>query len=59
MNNPMYFLQDIVRRGARMVGWEIGSAIESVIWSIGIFLVLMCCACFGCAAVAWQIMLHH
>ena len=55
----MNFIEPFIRRAARMIGWEIGSAIENVIWSIGIFLVVMCCACFGCAAVAWQIMVHH
>jgi hypothetical protein len=36
MNNPLVFLQDIIRRGARLVGWEIGEAIEGVMWTIGI-----------------------
>ena len=58
MNNPMYFLQDIVRRGARMVGWEIGEAIEGVMWSVGIGCFILCCAVFGCLAVAFQILRH-
>jgi len=33
MNNPLVFLQDIIRRGARLVGWEIGEAIEGVMWT--------------------------
>ena len=36
MNNPMNFLQDIIRRGAHLVGWEIGEAIEGVMWTVGI-----------------------
>ncbi len=59
MNNPMYFLENIIRRGARMIGWEIGSAIESVIWSVGIAIFLLCCSIFCCGAVAFQIMFHH
>jgi len=55
----MNFIEPFIRRGARMIGWEIGSAIENVIWSIGIFLVLMCCGCFACGAVVWQVMLHR
>ena len=54
----MNIIEPFIRRAARMIGWEIGSAIESVIWSIGIFLVVMCCGCFGVVAVAWQIMMH-
>jgi hypothetical protein len=59
VNNPMYFLQDIIRRGARMIGWEIGDAIENVMWSVGIGCSLLCCAIFSCGAVAYQIMFHR
>ncbi len=59
MDNPMYFLQNIIRRGARMIGWEIGEAIESVMWSIGIGCFILCCFIFGCGAVAFQIMFHR
>jgi hypothetical protein len=55
----MYSLQDIVRRGARMVGWEIGEAIEGVMWTIGIGCFILCCAVFACGAVAFQILFHH
>jgi len=44
----MYSLQDIVRRSARMVGWEIGEAIEGVMWTIGIGCFVLCCAVFAC-----------
>ena len=57
-NLAMNIVEPYIRRAARMVGWEIGSAIENVVWSIGIFLVLMCCGCLGCGAVVWQIMFH-
>lgn len=54
----MNILENLIRRAGRMIGWEIGNAIENVIWSIGIFFVLMCCGVFACGAVAWQIMFH-
>ncbi len=54
----MYIVENFIRRAARMIGWEIGNAIENVIWSIGIFLVMACCGCFVCGAVAWQIMFN-
>ena len=59
MNNPMYSLQNIVRSGARMVGWEIGEAIEGVMWTIGIGCFVLCCAVFACGAVVFQILFHH
>ena len=51
----MGILNNIIRRLAHRIGWEIGSAVENVIWSIGIAVLLMCCCAFGVAAVAWQI----
>ncbi len=59
MDSPMYFLQNIIRRGAHMIGWEIGEAIEGVMWSIGIGCFLLCCAVFVCGAVAFQIMFNR
>ena len=59
MNNPMYSLQNIVRRGARMVGWEIGEAIEGVMWTIGIGCFVLCCVVFACSAVVFQLLFHH
>ncbi len=59
MNNPMYFLQDIIRRGGRMIGWEIGEAIESVMWSIGIGCFILCCAVFACGVVAFQMFFNR
>lgn len=55
----MNIVENVIRRAARTIGWEIGSAIENVIWSIGIFLVLLCCGACGCGAVAWQLMFHR
>ncbi len=54
----MYIVENFIRRIARTIGWEIGSAIENVIWSIAIFFFLMCCGLVSCGAVAWQIMFH-
>jgi hypothetical protein len=54
----MIFVEQIIRRVTRMIGWEIGSAIESVIWSVGIGIVLLCCCGFGAIAVAYQIMFN-
>jgi hypothetical protein len=52
----MNIIENLVRRAGHLIGWEIGSAIENVIWSIAIFLTLLCCGCIMCGAVAWQIM---
>jgi len=52
MNNPLSFL---IRRLTRRIGWEITGAIENVIFSIVIGIVIMCCCGFGVLAVAWQI----
>jgi hypothetical protein len=54
----MNFIEPYIRRIFRMIGWEIGSAIESVIWSIGIGIFLLCCCGFGALAVAYQIMFN-
>jgi hypothetical protein len=54
----MNFAEYWIRRVTRMIGWEIGSAIESVIWSIGIGIALLCCCGFGALAVAWQIVFN-
>lgn len=51
----MNIIEQLVRRAARLIGWEIGSAIGNIIWSIGIGIALLgCCAC-GAIAVAFQI----
>lgn len=52
----MIFVERLIRRAARVIGWEIGSAIGNIIWSIGIGIGLLCCCAFGAIAVAWQIM---
>lgn len=54
----MYIIENLIRRAGRMIGWEIGNAIENVIWSIAIFFFLMCCCLVSCGAVAWQIMFN-
>ena len=59
MNNPLYFLQDVIRRAARLIGWEIGEAIEGVMWTIGIGCFILCCAVFACGAIAFQILFRH
>jgi len=51
----MNILETIIRRITHLIGWEIGNAIENVIWSVVIGIVVLCCACFGMVAVAWQI----
>ena len=50
----MLYLENIIRRVANLIGWEIKGAIENVIWSvvIGCFLIF-CCIC-GCLAVSWR-----
>lgn len=55
----MNIFEQLVRRAARVIGWEIGSAIENVLWSVGIGIALLgCCAC-GAIAVAFQIVFKH
>jgi hypothetical protein len=54
----MYFLENLIRRAARLIGWEIEGAIEGVMWSIGIGCFLVCCAVFAIGAVGWQILYH-
>ena len=55
----MYMAENLIRRVARMIGWEITGAIESVIWSIGVGCFVIFCALCGCLAVVWQIFLHR
>ena len=55
----MNVVEPFIRRAAHMIGWEITGAIESVVWSIGIALVLMCCCIFSCGAVAFQMIFHR
>ena len=55
----MYMFENLIRRVARMIGWEITGAIESVMWSVGIGCFVLFCALCGCLAVAWQILLHR
>jgi len=55
----MYMFENLIRRVARMIGWEITGAIESVMWSVGIGCFVVVCALCGCLAVAWQIFLHR
>ena len=56
MFNPMSLFENIIRRGARLIGWEIEGAIEGVMWSVGIGCFLLCCAVFAVGAVAFRIM---
>jgi hypothetical protein len=58
MNNPMGMFENLIRRVARMIGWEIGEAIEGVMWSVGIGCFILCCAVFGIGAVVWQIIFN-
>ncbi len=51
----MYMVEDLIRRVARMIGWEITGAIESVIWSVGIGCFVVFCALCGCLAVGWRV----
>jgi hypothetical protein len=47
---------NLIRRAAHSIGWEIGSAIENVIWTVGIGIFLFACAACSCGAVAWKLM---
>ncbi|HLF01689.1 MAG TPA: hypothetical protein VI547_06905 [Anaerolineales bacterium] len=49
----------VIRRLTHRIGWEISSAIENVIWSIGIGCLMLCCFGFIALAVAWQIMFNR
>lgn len=55
----MYFLQNLIRRAAHLVGWEIEGAIENVMWSIGIGCFLLCCLVVIVGAVGFQLVFHH
>jgi hypothetical protein len=52
----MYIVDDIVRRAEHRVGWEVGSAVENVVWTVGIVLFLTVCGAISCGVVAWKIM---
>jgi hypothetical protein len=49
-------MDDLTRWLRHRIGWEVGSAIENVVWSVGIALFLLCCCLASIAAVAWQIL---
>jgi hypothetical protein len=55
----MNFIEPFIRRAARMIGWEITGAIESVVWSLAIGLFLMCCCILSCGAIAFQMVFHR
>ncbi len=51
----MFYVENLIRRVARMIGWEITGAIENIVWSVGIGCFLVLCAVCACLGVAWRI----
>ena len=51
----MLYVENLIRRVARMIGWEITGAIENVIWGVGIGCFLLFCALCSCLAVGWRV----
>lgn len=51
----MFYVENLIRRVARMIGWEITGAIESIVWSVGIGCFLILCAVCACLGVGWKI----
>jgi tetrahydromethanopterin S-methyltransferase subunit G len=54
----MNIIEDIIRRVAGRLGWEIGNRIENVVWSVVIGIILLCCCCFSVVAVFFQVVMR-